>query len=331
MRQRAVWATFVAVGSTCACTSAHNAVGDSADAAAADDAVADGVAPPTGDAAPPPRAGLRFANWSPDAPAVDFCIAPHATTDFQGPMVAAKLQALEDSGIDDDAGTPGLSFPQVGSYFYVTPGGYDVRVVAAGSPDCTVGVVAPDDTTVPALSADTLTTIAAIGDVKPPAGEPTISLASYHDDIEPTLDGGSPLDGGELIVPMRFINAAPSVPEISFGTGTIADSSFVQRFVGVRFGQAGSLQEATATEFTPPYLAEVDGNGYALLASLLPETVSLHAFRTRVDLVAGPQVPAPPGILVTMVAVGDSTFHIVECFDNAGTTGLLSTCNVISP
>ncbi len=38
----------------------------------------------------PTQSLLRFANWSPDAPAADFCIAPHGTTAFQGPLLASR-------------------------------------------------------------------------------------------------------------------------------------------------------------------------------------------------------------------------------------------------
>src|SRR5580698_4427991 len=34
----------------------------------------------------PTLAGVRLANWSADSPPVDFCLAPHGTTDFQGPL-----------------------------------------------------------------------------------------------------------------------------------------------------------------------------------------------------------------------------------------------------
>jgi hypothetical protein len=283
------------------------------------------VAAPAVDATTAPLAGLRFANWSPDAPPVDFCLAPHGTTDYRGPLLRAKLEALEDGGGLDDAGLPGLAFPQVAAYLFLPVGRYDVRIVAAGSGDCTVGVIAPDATDLAPLLERTMTTVAAVGDVDPPANAPPIRIASYQDDFEAQLDSGAP------IVPLRFINAMPSVPKASFGRGTIAGASWLQWFVDVPFGQAGTLQEALTVESGGPPSAEVDGNGYALVASLSYETLSVHAFQTRTDLAVATGVSVQAGVVVTVVALGGSPAGILECFDNAGSAGLLAACNVLTP
>src|ERR1700677_1906860 len=88
-----------------------------------------------------PVASLRIAHVSPDAPALDVCVAPHGTTAFQGPLIAQLaaslgLGVLQDGGNENDAGHVGLSFPQVSAYVSLAPGQYDVRLVAAGAPSC---------------------------------------------------------------------------------------------------------------------------------------------------------------------------------------------------
>src|SRR5580658_9937302 len=67
---------------------------------------------------------IRFANWSPDSPAFDMCIAPHGTTSFQGPLLSALAAAT-----GSDAGSAGLAFPLVSAYTLVPPGQYDARIV----------------------------------------------------------------------------------------------------------------------------------------------------------------------------------------------------------
>src|SRR5450755_4219067 len=46
-----------------------------------------------------PMGFVRFAHLSSDAPSVDFCLAPHGTTTFTGPMMAALVSA-SDAGTD---------------------------------------------------------------------------------------------------------------------------------------------------------------------------------------------------------------------------------------
>ena len=96
---------------------------------ASDDASGEGDAAST-------KARVRFAQLSPDAPALDVCIAPHGTGTFQGPLLT-KLAVS--AGLAPDASAPGLSFANVSAYFAIDPGKYDVRFVVAGSRTCTPG------------------------------------------------------------------------------------------------------------------------------------------------------------------------------------------------
>ena len=58
---------------------------------------------------------------SPGAPAVDFCLARHGTTQFTGPILANAGRAA------------GLSYATVTRYFDVDAARYDVRLVAPGA------------------------------------------------------------------------------------------------------------------------------------------------------------------------------------------------------
>jgi hypothetical protein len=340
MRQVPSWAIVVALSAILACKSSPTSSvggGETADGGSRnngapgdgggpDDGATGDAASPTIDAGPAPLAGVRFANWSPDAPSVDFCLAPHGTTDFRGPMIGAALQALEDAGgLGDASVAGGLSFPQVGSYFYLPVGSYDARLVAAGSPDCAVGVIVPDDAQLAGLDAGTMTTIAAMGRVAPSSGEARIGISSFRDDFDATLEGGAPT------VLVRFIHAAPSLPPVVVGTGLRSAGTFFQWFVNVPFGQAGNLQEAETVELGgPPPPPVVDGHGYLVVGGLSSATVSVHAFLSDSNLVVAPNVTAIPGTVVTLVLVGDPALQLVQCFDNAGSLGVLASCSIVS-
>jgi hypothetical protein len=303
--------------------------GGSSDAAAGEAGVVDDGASayPALDAALPPLSGIRLANWSPDAPAIDFCLAPHGTTQFRGPLLGAMFDAELDAGISEEGGLPGVNYPQVSSYLYVPAAQYDARIVAPGSPDCSVGVLTPDDTNVNVVlnGEGTMATLALIGDVMPPKSEPSVTLTSFRDDFATNL-----ADTGIPFMPTRFINASPSTPSISFGSGDLADFDYVQYFAGVPFGEAGDQQEADNTEGTPPAPVTLDPNGYLPLGGIALGNLSVHAYRAKTDLAVAQNVSVPPGIVMTIVAVGDTHLQILQCFDSAGTAGLLSTCSIIS-
>src|SRR5258708_7485958 len=146
----------------------------------------------SGDASGAALVNVRFANWSPDAPGVDFCLAPHGTTTFMGPLVAAI-------GASEDAGVAGLAFPRVSAYAPVAPGVYDVRIVVSSAMSC-VAPIASDKTMVPALLAGDYATIALMGEEQPVDRDPVLEVVSFVDDH--ASSGG---------VAARFINAAPAL------------------------------------------------------------------------------------------------------------------------
>src|SRR4051794_33848387 len=69
-------------------------------------------------------ARIRVAHLSPDAPAVDICVAQHGTTAFSGPFLAAAGMKT------------GLTYGQVTNYMEIAPAQYDVRIVAPGAKNC---------------------------------------------------------------------------------------------------------------------------------------------------------------------------------------------------
>jgi hypothetical protein len=264
---------------------------------------------------------VRVANWSPDAPAVDFCIAPHGTRAFVGPVVGAI-------GASVDAGTAGLTFPSAGtpvqavsSYFSVAPGLYDLRVVVAMGGSCTVPII-PDVTNLPPLTARHFATIALVGDVQPTGGDPGLQLASFSD------DGVS-----SQLVFLRFINASPSMAAADMGTGAIGVmGGFTPLFGGVPFGTAGTAPQ-TRGSLPEASWPTVDDNGYRELFSLSDATLSAHDPRLGTDAVVTSGVSIAPGSAITIVLVGGTSAgappQLLECVDNARTVGPLSSCMLL--
>jgi hypothetical protein len=357
MRDAVALTALVAVGSLLACSSAPDASDAGRDASEDHDqrkadAESHGDAP-TRDAAPPPLGGVRVADWSAAAAPVDFCLAPHGTANWQGPMIGAA--GPQDAGAYADGGTPGLTFgdggasglgfPGVTSYFYVAPAHYDARLVAAGSPDCNVPVVAPDATTLPVLSEGGLITIALFTDVGRDAGAAGLKIVGFTDDV--SVPPPSLIGKGRCGV--RFINAAPSVPSVDFGTGPPSFFvGYLPMFSSVLYGQASTALETTAIA---PF---VDDNGYLFTSALLYVTppmgtsfgpnsfsASVLVDQTPVTLAIGATIIAADSV-VTVVLIPEGIGSIddagidagglglLQCIDNAGTLGLGAACTLIS-
>src|SRR5580704_12402257 len=136
--------SLITASAAASCSSGNESARPSADAGAEVDATASDGGDDASDAmdAAPTQAMVRFAQLSPDAPALDVCLAAHGTGDYRGPLLA---QFAEDAGLPGDASAPGLSFAEVSAYFAIEPGTYDVRLVAAGATSCAVGgAIAPE-------------------------------------------------------------------------------------------------------------------------------------------------------------------------------------------
>ena len=299
---------------------AIDASSDAADSAAGDGAAAATDAGDSGDALGNAEAAttnvsaVRVANWSPDSPSVDFCLAPHASGAFQGPLVA---RLANPGGAEGGAAAAALAFPQVSAYSYVAPGRYDARLVVAGSADCTSGIAA-DATTLPALAAGAFETIALVGEAHAAGSDPGLELVGFLDDQHPSG-----------MVALRFINAAPAIPKVDMGTGPAA--SFKPLFLGVSFGQT-TIADAGATS--------VDSNGYLTMQPLAAVTLSAHPPGATMDSATASNVSAAAGSILTIVLLGRTPGasadagppgQFVECVDNAGTVGPYENCSALSP
>jgi hypothetical protein len=234
-----------------------------------------------------------------------------------------------------DGGVTGLGYPGVTSYFYMAPGHYDARFVAAGSPECNVPVVALDAETLPELAKEGVLTIGLFGGAGQDAGAAGPKVVGFTDDA--TLPPSSVIGLGRFAV--RFINAAPRVPAADFGTGPpgVFMGGYLSMFAGVVYGQTGNADEST---FAPPYL---DDNGY-LFASAITESsfsASVLVNQNPVILVTGPTTVGA-GAVVTVVLLGSGSpasdggsqggsLQLLQCEDNAGTLSISGDCKVISP
>jgi hypothetical protein len=292
------------------------------EAAAADAAV---EAQPADDTGPPdtstststsPLAFVRVANWSAGAPSVDFCLAPHGTTAFEGPFFADLSDG--DAGIGD-AGLFGLSFPEVSAYVLIAPGQYDARLVTAGSSDCSTAIIA-DATTLPVLLGDGAETIALVGAAHPTGSEPTLAMAGFLDDTATAAN-----------VALRVINVSPDLPSVD------VDINGKPLFVGIAFDSVGRLGAADAS---PP---AVDPYGYASVSALSTATLTAGASGSPLGTASSASatgISVVAGAIVTVVVVGTETpsiteagvpaAQLLECIDNAGTVGSAGSCSVIS-
>ena len=327
--------------------------------------------------APVPTAVLvRLANWSPDAVGVDFCIAPHGTSLWSGPVLSGSLGVgalgtvtvvdagiavdagahahdaglpldarvdAHDSGLDaardapaeghpdaasdarptadahDDAagdaldeGRPGLGvpFPRMSPYVSLTPGQYDVRVVAAHTGSCAAPLFG-DTKDLPPFIAGAVVTLATVGDSNPEGSDPTLGVVSFADDA--TVPAGRAL--------LRYINAVPSVIETTLGSGRIRTANFAPLVAAAQFGEVGADTDS----------GPVDANGYVTLDPVTHAVWSVvNANGGIAELVAVEGVSVAAGSLATVVTIGgesgpDQTdVGILLCVDhppvNAGET-----------
>jgi Domain of unknown function (DUF4397) len=272
---------------------------------------------------PPTLASLRMANWSADAPAIDYCLAPHGTGVFQGPQLAARAAAFDDAGAAS-AGSGALAFPQVTAYLLVAPGQYDARVVAAGASDCSVAIVPQDVTDLPALAGGEFATIALMGATHPQHGEPALRIVGLRDELHGSLPDA-------LIV--RVINAAVDIPSVDVGT---FDGMYLTPFFTypVGFGVASVGPAADPNGYIPT-LPVMDLSIAARAAS----ATLVDAGRLTMLAQSPPTVVLPNGLSVTFVVVGGNGMvvdggvplsQILECVDNSGTAGLQGACRIIS-
>jgi hypothetical protein len=299
------WITVSVLTAACSDDFTPKASVDASLESSVQDAVAD-VPDAARDVAPVLLSAVRLALWSPDAPALDVCITPSGSPFSGSPMVANIANSFDGGDGCDGGVSGGLSYPEVTSYIDVPAGTYDVRLVAAGSSDCSTGL-APDLTGNSPLLYNTFNTLALIGKFTPGAGEPSLRSVVYPDD----MTSPSAPDPTNPYVGVRFINAAPSVPSAEIGTydtTTAGKPSYGAIASGVTFGLT-------------PRPPTADRYGY-LSAVPLPSTDEI-AVRSSDDYLGTHQVvttalTSVAGNTATTVVLVDT----VPWADDAGSLGL---------
>ena len=288
--------------------------GTASDATMASVDASDGAIPLT------PVGGVRLAHWAANAPAIDFCVAPHGSSSFGTPLLATAWAALADAGASSDAGGAALPFTQASAYVYLPAGAYDARVVAAGSADCSTGI-GGDLLTLPPLATGGFATVALVGDPHPATGTvgaPALRLVGFLDDLK-----------APGAIGLRFVNASPLLPQADLGTGTLV-GTFKPLATGVAFGEPPPPSDAGA----PDGSIVIDPQGYAAVGALSAVTLSAHATGGTLDAVVATNVSAAKGSVLTVALVGGSPDGdggvagalLVQCVDNAGTVGVFGSC-----
>lgn len=311
--------------------------------------------------APGSQALLRVAHLSPDLPAIDVCIAPRGTQDFQGPVLARAFAA--------DGRAVDLAYGTVSGYVSLPIGEYDVRIVAAGSPACAVESGDAGDASAIDSSAD-----AGFDAVDPDAAGPD---GSDDAGVEASSDGAADADAQRMtvvLVPditglpaltnhgvatlliagevtplgsdhgftvslfaddavltrggaaLRAVNAVPSTPVLDFGLGSVA-GGWVPLFVNVAFGKPG----ATAA----PGSGAIDPNGYLPIAPLSAQIISARTGAAPTnDTAIAKAAELPLGSIATVFAIGGKTGDssrpraLLVCIDNAPVGSPLADCTV---
>jgi hypothetical protein len=248
--------------------------------------------------AAPERARIRIAHLSPDAPAVDICVAPSGTETFTGPL----LKSL--------GATAGLSYPQITEYVSLPVASFKVRVVLATATTCATKAV-PDTDNV-ALAKDLIATVAAVGVLDPSgpaAGNPAFSLAVFGDSL--TVPAGS--------IKLRFVHASPGTPAVD--VGLLANQVFTRLFANVAFGKIGTN-------------TGLDPQGYLQTTPIAAATISARVANAATDALVVPGVTLPANAIATAFAIGGKTgattnpLRVLLCTDSVRTGTLLSQCAV---
>ncbi len=263
---------------------------------------------------------LRVANWSSDAPPIDMCIAPHATSAFQGPLLAGLTAALDEGGIVD-GGEAALPFPETSAYLLVAAGAYDARLVVAGASDCSASVVA-DETDLPPVAVGTAMTVALVGAAHPVGMQPGLRMIGLLDDNQ-----------APAMVALRVVNASPDIALVD--VGTVTAGVFAPLLASVPFGFASPFVPAEASR------PAVDSNGYASVPALTRATLHVRPSGTSTDSTVSKSVSIAAGAIVTLVVAGPGAqsetdalvpiAQIVEIIDNAGTLDNVASWSLIAP
>lgn len=240
----------------------------------------------------PTTARLRIAHLSPDAPAVDVCIALAGSGEWAGPVLAAA------------GATTGLSYGNVTTYLDVEAAQYDVRIVAPGATNCdqAVGGLA-DITDLPVLPGGASATVAAIGRLDSSTSQP-FRLAAFIDDTEVTFGKAK----------LRVIHAAPGTAGVAvgFGGGVVFDP-FIDNV------QFGSTTQANNGYFEVAPIAGGEITARDIVSGT--DAISIKP----VIVPAGVIVTA---FAIGTAGNAASPLDVLLCVDNAPAEGVLSSCKL---
>ncbi|MBX3160188.1 MAG: DUF4397 domain-containing protein [Deltaproteobacteria bacterium] len=245
----------------------------------------------------PERARVRIAHWSPDAPAVDICIARSGGA-FGLPVLASL------------GGRLGLSYPEVTAYVDLPIDTYDVRVISATESTCD-NPAAPDTNGL-AVTKGLTATVAAIGDLERSGAaiaDPGFRLAVFADSMDVAANKGK----------LRFIHASPGTPNVDVGLNSA--HLFLRLFGNVEFGKVAQH-------------GGIDMLGYLEADPFANTVVSARVTGSSVDALILPRVNLPAGAIATAVAIGGKTgqaanpLRVLLCVDNAPTGTLFAQCSI---
>ncbi|HEY4178262.1 MAG TPA: DUF4397 domain-containing protein [Kofleriaceae bacterium] len=242
---------------------------------------------------PSGTARLRIAHLSPDAPAVDACIAPAGSGEWQGPLLASNGAAT------------GLSYGNLTKYLDVPAEQYDVRIVAPGSANCdtALGGLA-DITDLPVLKDGDSATISAIGRLDNKTSQP-FRLTTFLDDADVTFGKAK----------LRVIHAAPGTAGVSVGFGGgVTYSPFIDNV------QFGSTTQANNGYFEVDPISGAEITARDIVSQR--DAISIKP----VNLPAGAIATA-----FAIGTAGDATspLDVLLCVDSAAPQGLLSDCKKV--
>ncbi|HET6412409.1 MAG TPA: DUF4397 domain-containing protein [Anaeromyxobacter sp.] len=237
---------------------------------------------------------VRVAHLSPNAPAVDFCLAKSGGS-FTGPI----LKGL--------SVTSGLAYSEVTKYLELDAGQYTARLVAPDATDCATALASLPDYSLPSLSDGTYATVAAIGIVG--ATDATAFTVKPYVD-ESTVPSGK--------AALRFVHASPGTPAVD--VGILAESTFTALFEDVAFGDYASN-------------SGIDPNGYLVTSPISLATVSARPTGTSTDALVVEGVSLPAGAIASVFAIGElssnaTPLKVLVCVDTAAAVGALSSCSI---
>jgi hypothetical protein len=239
------------------------------------------------------QAHVRVAHLSPDAPAVDFCVAEHGSGKFTGPVLAQ-------SGL-----TIGLSYGNVTGYVALPAAQYDVRLVAPGQTSCATPLGGLADFTdlpdIPEGASITLAAegLAAIGSTTP------LTIAAYVDAT--TVAAG--------MAKLRFIHASPGTPAVDVGTG--GGALFQALFTDVAYGATAATDDGYV-ETAPLAGVEVSARVHGSLSdalSIIPTVLPSGAIATA--------------FAIGQLGSSAEPLRVLLCDDNAAPTGGLAQCSLV--